>query len=242
MLVESADTLLMIDCGLPCREVEQRLAALGRSAEDVSALLITHEHSDHLRGVGPFVRRYGTPVLTTYGTGHALAATAGGGELDIEPISTHRPLTLGSISVEPFPVPHDAREPCQFAFAAGGRRLGLLTDAGHVTVHIRERLAACDALAVEFNHDVGSLMRGTYPPSVKARVGSAYGHLSNHEAAALVEDIRHGGLQWVVAMHMSERNNSPEHVRSALEPAVDGTDARIAIAEQGAPSEWIEVE
>lgn len=242
MLVESADTLLMIDCGLPCREVEQRLAALGRSAEDVSALLVTHEHADHLRGVGPFVRRYGTRVLTTYGTGRALADTAGGAELDIEPFSTHRPLTIGSIRVEPFPVPHDAREPCQFAFAAAGRRLGLLTDTGHVTVHIRERLAGCDALAIEFNHDVDSLLRGPYPPSVKARVGSAYGHLSNAEAASLVESVRHGGLQWVVAMHVSEQNNSPEHVQSALEPALDGASARFAIARQDTPGEWIEVE
>lgn len=242
LLVEHDDTLLMVDCGLPCRDVEQRLAAVGRSGDDVAALLVTHEHTDHLRGVGAFARRYGTPVLATHGTGRALAASAGGADLDVEPISTRRPLSIGAIDVEPFPVPHDAREPCQFAFAAGGRRLGLLTDSGHVTRHILERLDGCDALALECNHDVDSLVRGSYPPSVKARVGSPYGHLSNAQAASLVADILHGGLQWVLAMHVSERNNSREHVEEALEPVLAGRAARLAVAEQGTPSAWIEVE
>ena len=241
-LVESGDTLLLVDCGLPCREIEQRLAALGRSGDDVTALLVTHEHADHMRGVGTFARRYGTRVLATHGTARALASSAGGGDIDIEPLSTHRGLSIGAIDVEPFPVPHDAREPCQFTFVAGGRRLGMLTDAGHATVHIRERLGACDALAVECNHDVESLVQGSYPPAVKARVGSAYGHLSNVQAAQLVSSVADGRLQWVVAMHVSERNNSHAHVLAALEPVLDGRPTRLAIAEQDSPSAWIEVE
>lgn len=241
-LVEAGDTLLLIDCGLPCREIEQRLAALGRSGDDVTALLVTHEHADHMRGVGVFARRYGTRVLATHGTARALAASASCAEVEFEPMSTHRPLSIGAIDVEPFPVPHDAREPCQFAFAAHGRRLGMLTDVGHATPHIRERLAACDALAVECNHDVESLVHGSYPPAVKARVGSAYGHLSNVQAAELVASVADGRLQWLVAMHVSERNNSPAHVRAALEPVLDGRPTRLAIAEQDVPSAWIEVE
>jgi len=243
LLVESGQTLLMIDCGLPYRDVEQRLAAVGRAPADVTAVLVTHEHGDHLRGVATFARRHGTPVLASHGTARALAALAGAdAELALEPFSMHRGFSVGSIGVEPFPVPHDAREPCQFVFAAHGRRLGLLTDAGHVTRHIRERLAGCDALAIEFNHEPESLARGTYPPSVKARVASAYGHLSNSQAAACVGALAHGGLQWIVAMHVSERNNSREDVERALGGALDGRAVRFSIAEQDSAIGWIDVE
>jgi phosphoribosyl 1,2-cyclic phosphodiesterase len=243
LLIESGSTLLMVDCGLPYRDVEQRLAAVGRCGDDVTAVLVTHEHADHLRGVATFARRHGTRVLTSHGTGRALATASGwSDELEREPFSTHRPLRVGAFTVEPFPVPHDAHEPCQFAFAAAGRRLGLLTDTGHVTAHIRERLGRCDALALECNHDAESLARGSYPPSVKARVASAYGHLSNAQAAGFVAHVLHGGLQWIMAMHISERNNSPAHVRSALGPALAAGPTRLALAEQDAPSGWIEVE
>lgn len=243
LLVESGTTLLMVDCGLPYRDLEQRLAAVGRTPADVTAVLVTHEHVDHLRGVGTFARRHGTPVLTSHGTGRALAALAGeDAEIELEPFSAHRGLSIGSIDVEPFPVPHDAREPCQFVFAARGRRLGLLTDTGHVTRHIRERLAGCDALAIEFNHEAESLARGSYPPAVKARVASAYGHLSNAQAAACVGALLHGGLQWVVAMHVSERNNSREDVERALGGALDGRSVRFSIAEQDSAIGWIDIE
>ncbi|HEX6995426.1 MAG TPA: MBL fold metallo-hydrolase [Gammaproteobacteria bacterium] len=243
LLVESGPTLLMIDCGLPYRDVEQRLAAVGRAPADVTAVLVTHEHGDHVRGVATFARRHGTPVLASHGTGRALAALAGDdAEIELEWFSAHRGLSIGGIDIEPFPVPHDAREPCQFVFAARGRRLGLLTDTGHVTPHIRERLAGCDALAIEFNHEAESLARGTYPPAVKARVASAYGHLSNAQAAACVEALLHGGLQWIAAMHVSERNNSREDVERALGGVLDGRAVRFSIAEQDSVSGWIDVE
>lgn len=243
LLVESGQTLLMVDCGLPYRDVEQRLAAVGRAPADVTAVLVTHEHGDHLRGVATFARRHGTRVLASHGTGRALAALAGeDGEIELEPFSSHRELVVGGIDVEPFPVPHDAREPCQFVFAAGRRRLGVLTDTGHVTRHIRERLSGCDALAIEFNHESESLARGSYPPSVKARVASAYGHLSNAQAAACVGALRHGGLQWIMAMHVSERNNSREDVERALGSALDGRAMNFSIAEQDSAIGWIEIE
>lgn len=237
LLVEFDATLLMVDCGLPCREIEERLGALGRCGGDVAALLVTHEHQDHLRGVAAFSRRYRTPIWATPGTARVLAAVD---ELNV--LCSHRPLRLGAVTVEPFPVPHDAREPCQFVFDAGGTRLGLLTDAGHVTPHASERLAGCDALALECNHDRPSLVRGDYPPSVKARVASPYGHLDNAQAAAFLETFVHPALQWVMAMHISERNNSPDHVRAAIGPVLDAADRPLHLAEQATPSGWIEIE
>src|SRR5687767_7754486 len=180
MLVEFGSTLLMIDCGLPLKIVEQRLRLVGREPRDVSALLVTHEHADHAQGVAKFARRYNTPLWMTPGTASAVRGLA-----RVEMLSSHRDLTIGEIHVQPYPVPHDAREPCQFTFAAGGRCVGLLTDAGHVTPHMLERLAPCDALAVEANHDLGSLQRGPYPDSLKHRVASKFGHLNNSQTTDL---------------------------------------------------------
>ena len=237
LLIEAGSTLLMVDCGLPRRELEARLRAVGRSPLDVTALLVTHEHADHVRGAASFARRFGTPVWMTPGTASRVRGLA-----KMRTFSSHRGLSLGDIEIEPYPVPHDAREPVQFVFRAGGRRLGLLTDAGHVTPHIVERLEGCDALALEFNHDADTLATGTYPLSVKVRVASRYGHLSNEQAAALLGRFRGGGLQWVIAMHVSEQNNSVEHVRAAIEPVADRADWAVHVAAQDDVSGWIAVE
>jgi phosphoribosyl 1,2-cyclic phosphodiesterase len=237
LLVESGDTLLMIDCGLPRRDVERRLRELGRSPRDVTAVLISHEHGDHVRGIGPYLRRYRTEIWSTVGTAGAVTALRGGRRLNC-----HAPLTIGAIDVEPFPVPHDAREPCQFVFEAGRRRLGLLTDTGHVTPHIRERLAGCDALAIELNHDAGLLHGGEYPPALKARIASRFGHLSNSQAAALLGDVGHRGLQWVAGLHLSDKNNTPGLARAAAGEVLDGTGCRLHLAEQDAAGPWLEIQ
>jgi phosphoribosyl 1,2-cyclic phosphodiesterase len=233
LLVEYDGTLLMIDCGLPRHVVEKRLRALGRDPRDVTAVLVTHEHADHAQGVPKFARRYRTPVWMTPGT----AAS-------VEPVSRtcylspHRELLIASIRVQPFPVPHDAREPCHFVFAAGGRKLGVLTDAGHVTAHMCERLAGCDALAIEFNHDLPSLQRGPYPHSLKERVASRFGHLNNSQTLELLARVDHAGIQWLMGLHLSEQNNSPDHVRSAV------ADSRypLHLATQDQPTTWLTVE
>lgn len=234
-LVESGDTLLMIDCGLPRRTLEARIRALGRSASDLTAVLVSHEHGDHVAGLAPFQRRYRKPVWLTPGTGSTLGRLP-----ERHGLNCHGPLTIGSISIEPFPVPHDAREPCQFLFRAGKRQLGFVTDTGHITSHMRERLAGCDALAIEANHDVDELGRSDYPESVKARVGSRFGHLNNAQTACFVAELADSALQWVVGLHLSERCNSPERVRRALEPALAGVP--LYLAEQDGVTAWLEIQ
>jgi phosphoribosyl 1,2-cyclic phosphodiesterase len=233
VLVEFDSTLLMIDCGLPLKIVEERLRAVGREPRDVTALLVTHEHTDHAQGVAKFARRYNTEVWMTAGTASAVRGLA-----RVNMLSSHRDLKIGAIDVRPYPVPHDAREPCQFAFAAGGRCVGLLTDAGHVTPHMLERLRSCDALAVEANHDLESLRRGPYPDSLKHRVASKFGHLNNSQTSDLLGRLDRERLQWVVGLHLSERNNSPEHVRAALGPAVADARFPLHLATQDAPTSW----
>jgi phosphoribosyl 1,2-cyclic phosphodiesterase len=236
-LVEFGSTLLMVDCGLPCKIVEERLQAVGRQPRDVMAILVTHEHTDHAQGVAAFSRRYNTPVWTTAGTASAMPTIT-----RVHHLSCHRSLTIGAIDVQPYPVPHDAREPCQFTFAADGRRLGMLTDAGHVTQHMVERLKDCDALALECNHDLESLQRGPYPDSLKARVGSRFGHLNNHQTTELLHRLDATRVQWLLGLHLSERNNSPEHVRATLRPALENARYALHLASQDAPTAWLAVE
>jgi phosphoribosyl 1,2-cyclic phosphodiesterase len=236
-LVEFGSTLLMIDCGLPCKIVEERLEAVGRQPRDVTAILVTHEHSDHAHGVAAFTKRHNTPVWMTAGTASTMPAVT-----RVHHLSCHRSLVIGGIEVQPYPVPHDAREPCQFTFAAGGRRLGMLTDAGYITPHMHERLLGCDALALECNHDLPSLQRGPYPETLKARVASRFGHLNNDQTTELLRRVDSARVQWVIGLHLSERNNSPEQVRAALQPALSEARFPLHLATQDAPSSWLSLD
>jgi len=236
-LVEFGSTLLMIDCGLPLKVVEARLRAVGREPRDVTALLVTHEHNDHAHGVASFARRYNTPLWMTAGTASAI-----GGLANVSLLSPHRGLTIGAVDVQPYPVPHDAREPCQFVLAAGGRRVGILTDAGHVTAHMCERLAPCDAVAVECNHDLDSLLSGPYPESLKTRIASRFGHLNNAQTTELLGRLDRARLQWIVALHLSEQNNSPERVRAALGPALEDARYPLHLATQDTPTDWLAID
>lgn len=238
LLIELNETLLMVDCGLSLKAVEERLRILGRTPLDVTALLVTHEHADHIQGVARFARRYNTPVWMTSGTASTAATN---GISRTHTLNCHREFEIGEIAVQPFPVPHDAREPCQFVFTGAGRRLGVLTDTGHITLHIAEQLTGCDALALEANHDLEALQRGPYPHSVKQRVASSLGHLNNSQAAQLVEMVGHPELQWVVALHISEQNNSYEAVRKSLTPMLTRNGQSLHLAEQNNPSEWLEI-
>jgi phosphoribosyl 1,2-cyclic phosphodiesterase len=239
MLVESSSTLLMVDCGLSVKAVEKRLGVLGRHPRDVDALLVTHEHSDHIQGVARFAARHGTPVWMTPGTASSSAARK---LTQINTFNYHRELKIGAIDVQPFPVPHDAREPSQFVFRAGDRKLGILTDTGHITAHICERLEGCDALALECNHDLDTLWSGAYPEHLKARVASSLGHLNNSQTADLLGAVGHRELQWVVALHLSEKNNSPDLVHKSLVERLDHPRQSLHVATQDEPSGWIAID
>ena len=238
-LVEAGDTCLLIDCGFTLRELERRLAALGRAVDRITAVLVTHEHTDHVRGVAAVARRHGVAVRSTRGTarGAGLAELPGWGPFDSHADS----FRIGDIEVRPYAVPHDAREPCQFVLAAGRRRLGILTDAGRVTPHVEASLAAVDALLIECNHDAGMLATGPYPPALRARVGGPLGHLSNRQAAELLARLECGRLAHVVAGHLSEKNNRPSLAREALLDAAHAIEDRLAVLGQDAPSAWFEL-
>lgn len=236
LLVEAGNTRVLVDAGFGPREMSRRLERLGLAADGVDAVLVTHEHSDHIGGVFACARRFGWPVMLTHGT---LAACSGdGADARITIIDSHQSLSVGDICVHPFPVPHDAREPVQFVLADGAKRLGVLTDAGHVTPHMVAMLDACDALVLECNHDAQMLQAGTYPPALKRRIGGLWGHLDNAAAASLLSRVGHSSLRHVVAAHISAENNSPGLARAALSAALDCEQDWIGVATQDGGFAW----
>jgi len=237
-LVQAAETCVMIDCGFSLKETEARLSRYGVDATQLDAILITHEHGDHVRGAGPLARKYDIPLWTTRGT-YSKAIL---GKLpSLRYLDVHQCFEVKDLEVQPYPVPHDAREPCQFVFTDGQQRLGMLTDAGMITPHIEAQLDGCDALLLECNHDLAMLEQGPYPYSLKQRVGGRLGHLSNEQTAALLGRLDHSRLKHLVIAHLSEQNNTPALACNAL---VDTTGCErdwIKVASQDAGFDWCEI-
>ena len=236
LLIEGEGTRVLLDCGFQVRELERRLGLLGISAADLSAILITHEHQDHIRGAGALARRYGIPVWLTHGTWRSGRL---GNVPELGLIHDHRcPLRIGAFEIRPFPIPHDAREPVQFVFQMGPARLGVLTDVGRVTAHIMEMLAPCNALFIECNHDPEMLANGPYPPHLQRRVGGDLGHLSNEQAAEFVRALDHAGLDHLIAGHLSRKNNTPQRVQEVLVSTIPGIESRLSVTGQEEVSAW----
>ncbi len=237
-LVEVGNTLVLLDCGFTIAEVERRMARLGKTPSDLSAIVVTHEHGDHIKGVGPLARRYKIPVWMTHGTARHERL----GKLpQLHYFNSHESFAIDGLELSPYPVPHDAREPAQFVFGDGQRRLGILTDVGCWTPHIEEQLSACDALMLECNHDRDMLYLGSYPHSLKERVGGRHGHLSNAQAAELLARLDNSKLQHLVAAHLSEENNQPLLAQQALAQVLGCNADWISIAAQEQGLNWREV-
>ena len=234
-LVEEGSTCLLVDCGFSGRQIGERLARLGKQPEQLTAILITHEHADHTAGLAAVARRYGLPVWMSHGTRFQ---HGGAGLPRLHHFCCHEPFAIDDICIEPFPVPHDAREPCQFVFGNGQHRLGMLTDCGAITAYIREKLSGCDALLLECNHDSDMLRNGPYPSFLKQRVAGCFGHLSNGQAAGLLRAVDVSALRHIVAMHLSGQNNTIPLVRAALGDALGCERHWVAVAQQDAVLEW----
>jgi len=236
-LVEWAAGTLLIDCGFSVKETELRLDRLGKRAQDIKAILVTHEHSDHIKGVAALARRYRLPVYMTPGTYYSRDL----GELpDLRLINAYAPFDIDGLLVRPVAVPHDAREPSQFIFELSGRRLGILTDLGSITPHVEASYQACDAMVLEANHDPIMLASGSYPPSLKQRVGGQWGHLSNQQAAGFLARLDTGKLQHLVVAHISQQNNTLALAQSVLAP-VTAQVKQVTYACQNQGFDWLAV-
>ena len=235
LVVESGQSRLLLDCGFSVAETVRRLERLGVAPESLDAILVTHEHDDHVGGVARFSRRFGTPVYLSYGT---YAAATSDNVVEVVVIDSHTPFTVGDLEVLPYPVPHDAREPTQFVFGDGAVRLGVLTDAGASTPHIEMMLSGLDALVIECNHDRELLRNSAYPERLKARIAGRYGHLDNEQAAQIVSSIDRQSLQHVIAAHLSQKNNRPELAVSALAGALGCAADWVTVATQADGFDW----
>lgn len=240
LLVEVGRTRVLLDCGFSVAQTTRRLARLGIRPEDLSGIVVTHEHDDHIGGVARFARKHQLPTWITAGTYRGLEQLFEPA-IDLRLIVGYAAFTIGDILVEPFPVPHDAREPAQFVFADGNARLGILTDVGYATPHIRIRLSGCNALVMECNHDAALLEGSDYPASIKQRIASRLGHLDNAQAADLLASLDCQKLQHVLAAHLSETNNRPELARAALAGALGCSADWIGVAHQHGGSTWRQI-
>jgi len=236
LIVEAGGTRVMLDCGFSTTETVRRLARLGLEPETLSAILVTHEHDDHIGGVARFSRKFGVPVYLSHGT--ATAVNERGVIAESVIIDSHTPFAIGDIEVLPYPVPHDAREPTQFVFSDGAARLGVLTDAGSSTSHIEAVLSGLDALVIECNHDRDMLMGSAYPERLKQRISGRYGHLDNAQAAQILANIDRRLLQHVIAAHLSLKNNNPDLARSALAGVLNCAPDWVAVATQADGFDW----
>jgi phosphoribosyl 1,2-cyclic phosphodiesterase len=237
LLVHVDATVVMIDCGFGVRDTVTRLARHGLVPSDVSAVLVTHEHADHVGGVPAFAAKYGIPVWATFGT---LQASAGRFD-DCERVygfDSHDCFAIGDLEVRPFPVPHDAREPVQFVIGDGDHHVGLLTDIGMSTPYVEASLSGCDALVLECNHDRDLLAGSDYPFMLKQRIAGRFGHLHNEAAAEFLSRIDTSRLTHVVAAHLSRQNNTPEKARAALAGALCCAEDWIGIADHENGFAW----
>jgi phosphoribosyl 1,2-cyclic phosphodiesterase len=236
LVVECGRTRVMMDCGFSIADTKARLERVGLAPSDVTAILVTHEHDDHMGGVARFAMKYAIPVYLTRGTAQWLPEDFPA--VLVRFIASHAPFEIDAVAVDPFPVPHDAREPVQYVFSDGDARLGVVTDLGTVTQHVVEKLSGCQALVIECNHDLDMLMSGPYPDGLKRRVAGRFGHLSNADAGRLVATLDRSRLRHLIAAHLSQQNNKPALAVEALSGGAGCERDWIGVAEQEAGFAW----
>lgn len=225
-VVVSSRTMLLVDCGLSCKETCRRLALAGLAPESISAILITHEHSDHVGGLHVLAKKFRLPVYMsapTHGAWERQYKDSAGERVRAERLEVFQPgrsFQVGDIEVMPFTIPHDAADPVGFTFRTEGLKLAVATDIGFMAQNVKDNLSGCDGMVIESNHDLEMLRTGPYPWSVKQRVMSRVGHLSNDALAEFFATDYDGNAAFVILAHLSEQNNHPEIARTVAEQAL----------------------
>lgn len=230
-------TRVLVDCGFTQKELLSRLSQAGVMPNDISAIFITHEHSDHLGCALGFAKRWGIPIWMSEGT--ALAIKGSIDTFNTHFVSDGCAFEIGSLRLTPFTVPHDAREPLQVKIEDGRKQLAIVTDLGHITDYVIQNIYRCHALILESNHDPAMLAKSSYPASVKKRISSHHGHLSNQTAIDFFKEIQHEKLQHLILAHLSQQNNAPEIVAQCFSVALGCAPENVCIAHADTGTDWI---
>ena len=229
-LAKQNKSLLMVDCGFAIQDIVFRLNRLNEVPENISGILLTHEHEDHVKGAFKLANKFKIPIWLSYGTYKMCEKHINKSyEIDLKIIDSHNTFEIEDFIILPFPVPHDAREPTQFILSDGKYKLGILTDTGSSTPHIEKVLQELDALIIEFNHDLNLLELSDYGDSLKKRIRGKLGHLDNQTAAEILGKLQFKKLKHLVAAHLSEKNNSEQLVKDVI------------VGKIGCESDWIKI-
>lgn len=250
VLVESEDTHILVDVGLTRKRIKENLAEVGRSLSDIDAIVLTHEHIDHIKGVGVISRMDNIQMYSTLGTYEGIQSCNSLGKMDaslFHTISTEKPFTVGDIEITSFDTFHDTNEPCGYTFTQDDKKAAVITDTGTFDDMIVENLLNVNALLIESNHDIKMLKEGDYPVFLKERILSHEGHLSNLACSKLLSEILHDDIEGILLGHLSEHNNDPEIALNTVKIGIDlnktqyvASDFNISVADRDNPSKPIE--
>lgn len=237
--ISDGETSILIDAGLSGKEIERRMAIREINPESIDAIIISHDHTDHVQGAGVMSRRYGIPVYMNQKT--FIASEKRVGKIDaVKFFECGECFMAGSLKIHPFSISHDAADPSGFTVEVNNRKIGIATDLGIANLIVRQYLQKSNLLVIEANHDLQMLLANNeYPWALKQRVKSRKGHLSNEEAGELLEELLHNDLSHIVLAHLSEDNNSPQKAYEVIQPVTEGYNVNISIANQHEPDEMI---
>lgn len=231
--VSSGSVTILVDAGLSGIEIERRMRSRGLLPEKLDAIVVSHEHSDHIQGVGVLSRRYDLPVYMNAKTREAALPYLGKID-DLKSFECGTAFQINDLNVHPFSISHDASDPAGFTISRNGSKIGIATDLGVVTAIVKEHLKNCNLIILEANHDPGMLIGGPYPWPLKQRIKSRTGHLSNEESNALLTELKHDRLDCVILAHLSETNNTSQVVLNAVGRSVADSDTQLSVACQDA--------
>lgn len=238
-LFSSGQTHLLIDMGISCRRICQALGTAGLRPEDLTAVLITHEHTDHIAGLATYIKTYRTPILCSSATGWQLAYRLAGVEPLLRPLAFGEAVPVGGVSVTALPTSHDCPGSAAYRIDTSDGALGYLTDTGYILQETGERLLGVELLVLESNHDVEMLRSGPYPYPLKRRVLGEQGHLSNNDAARYAADAARAGTRSIILAHLSKENNTPQIALGTVGRALEAAEyaGRLTVAPRDVPGE-----
>lgn len=249
--VGTNNTHILVDTGISKKRVEEGLGLLDLSGNDINGILVTHEHADHIGGLGVFLRKYPVPVYATLGTIEAIFEYKSLGKVDKDlfvPIEYDNHFQIGDLDIRPVKISHDAKEPSAFTFSDGKSRSAVMTDLGVYDDYIVDAIRDMDTLYIESNHDIRMLELGPYAYSLKRRILGRYGHLSNEASGRLVNEVMHDNIKHIVLSHLSHENNLPELAYEAVRMEVNMSDSKycmddfhLMVAKRDVPSEILEI-